>query len=206
MRVVTKFRYILITLTWILLFAFTANTLAAKGGGRGKGGGGDPAIIEITFSGSVTGTMSCENKFNADTTILGCNKGGGFTFTDPILEYMLINSDCFQQVQVDPPDSYVDGTIQLFDNTDSAEAWFRFWDKGEYGVNDVLFVLEAHDLEGWFGAFPPEYGAGASTMTTENGIAMLRASNKRQEKDARGCLSGFPDDAEIQISISRITP
>ena len=204
MRVAHKFRYLLFTLTGIFLLTAMTSTWAAKRGG-GKGGGGDPAIIEITFSGSITGTMSCENKLNADSTILGCNKGGGFTFGAPILDHIQANGDCFQQVLADPL-GYTGGTIQLFDNGDSAEAWFRFWGKGEYGLNDVLFVLEAHDLTGWRGTFPPEYDAGDTTMTTENGYALLRTANKRQEKDARSCLNGFPESAIVKVGISRLTP
>ena len=207
MKVAHRFRYLPLTLTGILLLTAMTSTWAAKGGGgRGKGGGGDPAIIEITFSGSITGTMSCENKLDADSNVLGCNKGGGFTFAAPILQHVQANDDCFQQLLADPA-GFAAGTIQLFDNSDSAEAWFRFWDKGDNGVNDVLYVLEAHDLWGWDGgAFPPEFEAGATTMTTANGFAILRTANKRQAKDARGCLSGFPEDAVIEVGISRLTP
>ena len=94
----------------------------------------------------------------------------------------------------------------MFDNGDSGEAWFRFWDKGENGINDVLFVLEAHDLTSWHGAFPPEYSTPATTMTTANGFAILRTANKRQKKDAGGCLGDFPENAVIEVELTRLTP
>lgn len=163
------------------------------GEARGKPPGSDPALIGIEFSGAIVGTMSCENKLNADSTILGCNKGGGFVLGEAITEAAGADPDCFTA-------GYTDGTIQLFLNNDgSAEAWFRFGGRDLSDANDVLYVLEAY-APFWNGPFPPEYGVGATTMDSSEWT--LRAANKRQEKNA--CLVGN-GNAQITVSVRRLT-
>ena len=161
---------------------------------KGKPPGSDPALISITFGGAIYGDpMECEEKLNADTTILGCNKGGGFYLGSAIIDAVGADPDCFET-------GYTDGTIQLLLNKDgSAEAVFRFWARDRIDANEVLYVLRAHAPE-WNGPFPPEYGADPTAMSSTDWT--LGAANRRQEKGA--CLGAGVD--RIDVGVARLTP
>jgi hypothetical protein len=168
--------------------------LPAIGLAKGQPPGSDPAWISITFDGAIDGgPMECEEKLNADTTILGCNKGGGFYLDSVITDAVGADPECFEA-------GYTDGTIQLLLNKDgSAEAVFRFWARDRGDANEVLYVLRAHAPE-WNGPFPPEFGLDPTTMHSTDWT--LGAANRRQEKNA--CL-GAGDDA-IDVGVARLTP
>jgi hypothetical protein len=178
---------------------------------KGKPGpGSDPATIYILYGGvdgegAVKGHVSCDNKLNADTRILGCNHYGGFFFQGPISAFLSAYSSCFPNV--DEESGYTDGTIQLIQYQDlSAEAVFRFWGRDEKDANDVLYVLRAF-AGGWDGPFPPEWEGGATTMISDSWS--LSAENKRQQKDAGDCLTLFPQQSSggfIEVGVSRLTP
>ena len=191
----------LIVIICIALVSSVATSVAAKGK---PGPGSDPATIFIQYFGAITGGVSCDNKLNADSTILGCNHWGGFTFKDPILGFLADHDVCFPSVD---ENGTTEGTIQLLLNRDfSAEAVFRFWGRDANDSNDVLYVLRAY-AGGWIGSFPPEYDAGATTMSSDSWT--LSAANKRQEKDAGDCLA-LPQqqaaDAPIGVGVTRTTP
>ena len=60
----------LIAVICLALLSGLATTAAAKGK---PGPGADPATIKISSGGQTGGSVSCDEKLNADTTILGCN-------------------------------------------------------------------------------------------------------------------------------------
>jgi len=160
---------------------------------KGKPPGSDPAWISITFDGAIYGeAMQCEEKLNADTTILGCNKGGGFYLGSDITAAVAADPDCFEA-------GYTDGTIQLLLNKDgSAEAVFRFWARDRADANEVLYVLRAFAPE-WNGPFPPEYGVDPTAMSSMDWT--LGAANRRQEKGA--CLGA--GEHAIDVGVERLT-
>jgi hypothetical protein len=191
---------ILISVICLALLSGLATTAAAKGK---PGPGADPATIRISYGGQIGGSVSCDEKLNADTTILGCNHYGGFTFAEDLLGFFTSHPICFPNVD---SDGYTDGTIQLFlENDGSAQAAFRFWGRGENDANEVLYVLWV-DGDYWDAPFPPAYQDPASMESTQ---WTLSASNKRQEKDAGSCLDlppQLPGSSPIIVTVERLTP
>ena len=170
-----------------LTMALLAQPLAAKKGA-------DRAWIEIESAGDVSGAIQCEERLGADSTAVLCNKGGGFVLSENITAAVGAGSECFSA-------GYTDATAGLDDNRDgSALAYFRFWGTDRSGTRDVLYVLEALDLDGWDpDAFPPAASGDEITMVADEWV--LKASNKRQSKNA--CL-GENNLEDITVTFRRL--
>jgi len=181
-----KFRILTVMVCIALLSGMTTSV-----GAKGKPGpGADPAWVKFTYTGAIEGGVSCEEKFNADSTVLGCNHTGGFTLGASIFD--TVGTDCFQDI-VDAG-GYTPGTIQVFVNNDgSADAWFRFHSPDRQGT-DVLYVVETHDPAGWDPDFPPTVASPAVMASYD---WTLRAANRRQEKYA--CLGGGEEFIGVKV-------
>lgn len=178
-------------ITFLIMAGLVAMTTAALGKGK-PGGGTDTGTILIDYDGAITGEpTSCEEKLNADSTVLLCNKGSGFEVGPEITSAVGADPDCF-------PAGVSGHAVQLFLNKDgSAETWFRFHAFDRNG-DEVLYTLETYADE-WVGPFPPETGQVVPTYM-DSYDWVLRAANRRQGKYA--CVGGGTD--YINVTVERL--
>lgn len=182
-----KIALLIITLCLTLTVSQVQAARGGNGNGGGGGGGSDTATVQILSSGAVLAAVECEETMDANTTSVLCNKGEEFVLDQVIVD--ALDGDCFSAgLKV--------GAVLVFINKDgTAETWFRFHEQDQAG-DSILYVLEAH-ASSWSGTFPPEEADAPIVM--ESNDWLMRASNKRQAKDA--CL-GSGDDY-IQVSLDR---
>ena len=123
-----------------------------------------------------------------------------FILGELFLNLIDASEECFVR---DTGTATYSATVQIFDNKDgSAESWLR-WHAPDTTGDSILYVLEIHDPFGWSGAFPPAIGD-SDSIFMEGDTWVLRASNKRQSRDACLGSGNFDGLALTSVDLTRI--
>ena len=172
------------------------------GGDPGGGGGNDTALVEIIVDGAVEAIFRCEDALSASSSDIICNhdQDAEIILGELFLNLIDASEECFVR---DTGTATYSATVQIFDNKDgSAESWLR-WHAPDTTGDSILYVLEIHDPFGWSGAFPPAIGD-SDSIFMEGDTWVLRASNKRQSRDACLGSGNFDGLALTSVDLTRI--
>jgi hypothetical protein len=167
----------------------------AKGKPDKPGGGTEPASIEIFAVGALTAFQSCQEKLDASSNEVLCNKGAEdhkIFLGDFFLNHNFDNgvgTVCFG-AGIFPVTA---GLSDLKDGT--GEAYFRWWAPDTTGEL-VLYRLHVIDHSGWSTDFPPAAG---ETIFIDGDDWLLTTSNKRTSRNACVGSGSFTDDGQSTV-------
>ena len=198
--IVSKFRmgYRIVTVSLLAVLTLLAISTTATAKGKPPKGGNDTATVEITSTGVVMATQECQDALAASSSDILCNKGGHqIMLGDFFVNRNYANGhgrECFGDGIWD------DVAIGVWeDNDGSAGAIFR-WHAPDTKNVEILYVLEVYGLE-WSGDFPP---LSPGTITMHGDDWLLRASNKRQSRNACVGEGGFGESETLDVNLTRL--
>lgn len=185
----------MITLLGALILLAISATATAKG--KPPKGGNDTATVEIIATGVITASQQCQDALAASSTDILCNKGN-FQIS---LGAFFVNrtyanghgSKCFD-------DGIWDVAIGVWEDKDGSAGTIFRWHALDTKNVEILYALEVYGLE-WSGDFPP-LSPGTISMRADDWL--LRASNKRQSKNACVDEDSFGENDTLEVTLTRL--